>query len=371
MVCPERLNMSEAENRKIREWQKDVVRSIADEDSVASHRASRPLSNSPPPRYYPHTVRPEPSSHPIVVNQIVTNTPVVVTRVKAPEVKPSDEISTKAMLGTVVGATAGAFIAYAMVKGDSGSQQISQAKEPVTYRRIDAPLEYSVGQPKHTSYLPIQESYPHHGSLVSDRSRVRNIGPPPTKVATHASTTSHSRISSERNTQSRRLPPQDGPIIMIDREKDTPRSYAPSAPRQASLSQHSPPVTELRTTRHTPPPPARSQASRYSRASSATVRESPKVPREEPREIPLPSVAPYDSISQVSTKRSGTSGKSKHHHSSHHRRSRSAHGSEKEYVSDGGSRTRGKHSVGEMVDDVTRIIRGTSIRGSDRRQRRG
>ena len=357
------MDSGESEDQKIREWQKDVVRSIAADDVTTT-------CDPPQTRAYVRPARPiPPPRNPVVVNQIVTNPPVVVTRVKAPEPKPSDEISTKAIIGTVVGATAGAFIAYAMVKGDSENHRAPRIQERITYRTIEAPIDRPITR------IPIQDSRSLHDPFISGNSGVRTIGPPPARAETLISKSEHSQHPSHSDVRSKIASSRDGPIVMIDNEQGScsPASSGRKTVRQKE-SFHLPPsapITEVRTARDVPLP-ARSQASRYSRASSATIRD-PKAPPIESRNEtrPLSSVAPNDSISQVSTKMSRHSGggRSKHHHSSHHGgRSKSGHGSEREYRSaDGGSRSK----VGDMVDDVVSVIKGTSIKGSKRGSMRG
>ena len=353
---------SSSEDSKIREWQKDVVRSIAD-DAPATVREPLPARSHPPPfRSEP------PPSRAVVVNQIVTNSPVIVTRVKAPEPKPSEEISTRAMIGTVVGATAGAFIAYAMVKGASEDSQPTKIRERVTYRTIEAPAEYHTIQSRPTIRIPIEDSRSHHDPLANRSSAVHTIVTPPPRAETLATTAQHSRHSDTRGYKV--VSSRDGPIVMIDNEANDPRSHAPSnrtavLPPTATHAPPSAPVTEVRIARDVPLP-THSQASRYSRGTSATAKPPSKAPAplvEEPREKPLPSVVPNDSISQVSTRRSKDSGRSKHHRSSHHGRSKEGHRSEREYEGRRGSK------VGDIVDDVVGALKGTSIK--ERRSVRG
>lgn len=88
-----------SEKDRVLAWTKNVAASTADE-------APKPTSQTPHPEA-PHVDRGSPR---VVVNQIVTTPAVVVTRVK-PEA-PKDEINTNAVIGTILGATAGAVVAY-------------------------------------------------------------------------------------------------------------------------------------------------------------------------------------------------------------------------------------------------------------------
>ena len=102
-----------SEKDRVLAWTKDVARSMANE-------APPPTSQGPHPeaRYIKREPRPEArykerESPKVIVNQIVTTPAVIVTRVR-PESRPKDEIRTKAVIGTVLGATAGAVVAYGM-----------------------------------------------------------------------------------------------------------------------------------------------------------------------------------------------------------------------------------------------------------------
>lgn len=163
--------------------------------------------------------------------------------------------------------------------------------------------------------------------------------------------------------------------MFIDNEQDS-RSRAASA-RETVREEHlarpppSAPVTEVILARDVPLP-ARSRASRYSQASSTTVKAKAhsKAATESRENIP-PSVAPDDSISQVSTRISRDNGRSKKRHSSHHGRSKVGSRSERNYRGERESRAGSKHrsKVGEVMEDVVSMIKGTSIKGSEHRNR--
>ena len=94
-----------SEKDRVLAWTKDVADSIADEASRSTYKAQQ--------RETRHVERESPK---VVVNQIVTTPAVVVTHVRA-ESAPKDEISTKAIIGTLLGATAGAAVAYGTCRG--------------------------------------------------------------------------------------------------------------------------------------------------------------------------------------------------------------------------------------------------------------
>ena len=87
-----------SEKDRVLAWTKDVAASTADEAPKSTSQAPHPEAR--------HGERESPR---VVVNQIIATPAVVVTRVR-PEQK--DEISTKAVIGTILGATAGAVVAY-------------------------------------------------------------------------------------------------------------------------------------------------------------------------------------------------------------------------------------------------------------------
>ena len=89
-----------SENDRVLAWTKDVAESIANE-------ASRPIPQERRPEA-PQVEREPPR---VIVNQVITTPAVVVTRTRANTI-PRDEISTKTIIGTVLGATAGAVVAY-------------------------------------------------------------------------------------------------------------------------------------------------------------------------------------------------------------------------------------------------------------------
>ena len=91
-----------SEKDRVLAWTKDVAASTADETPKPTSQASHPEAR--------HMYREPPR---VVVNQTVTTPAVVVTRVK-PE-PPKDEIRTNAVIGTILGATAGAVVAYGTV----------------------------------------------------------------------------------------------------------------------------------------------------------------------------------------------------------------------------------------------------------------
>ena len=89
-----------SEKDRVLEWTKDVARSTATEALHATPQAPQSQAR--------HVEREPPK---VIVNQIITTPAVIVTRSRRVST-PKDEISTKAIIGTVLGATAGAIVAY-------------------------------------------------------------------------------------------------------------------------------------------------------------------------------------------------------------------------------------------------------------------
>ena len=89
-----------SEKDRVLAWTKDVAKSTAIE---------APPQTSQAPQAEVRYVEKEPPR--VIINQIVTVPPVIVTRTR-PEPRSKDEISTRAVIGTVLGATAGAVVAY-------------------------------------------------------------------------------------------------------------------------------------------------------------------------------------------------------------------------------------------------------------------
>lgn len=333
-----------SEDRKIAAWQKEVAQSTADNVSTTTREVPPARSNPPP----------------FVVNQIVSNQPVVVTRVRAPEPKASEEISTKAIIGTMVGATAGAFIAYAMVKGDSENHQQPEERKSITYRTIEVPA-YEAKQPKFLTQIPIQDAYQPYDSPTQSKSSPYTIASgrtaPKAQAFIPASASQQPRHPGYSGTQNYSHSSRDGPIIMIDNERDS-RSRAslnrhPVKQKEYIKSTLSAPGTEVRIARDVPLP-TYSQASHYSKSYHTTSKRDPA-----PLQPVLPPIAPEDSISQVSSRGSKQSGRTKHHHTSHHG------GSKLSAKGEGSKASKGK--VGDMMDDVVNLIKGSSVKGSEHR----
>ena len=293
---------NDQEDQRVLAWQRDVAKSTASE-------ASR-LQVQPTP------VERIPTQ--IIINQIVQPA-VVVTRTRPEEPKPTDEISTRAIVGTILGATAGAVVAYAMTKGDSESHQQPHIQRKITYRTIEAPAAQN---------LVRQDALVRNGSLPNSNSIIRTIpidSSPRTRVNTLPATSEHSRRSYPTVVRSADAGPviqtTNGTRISIGQPKDSRTSHISSSSktiRQADLAPKQPTVITVKSAKDIPLP-----------ASMVSTRE-----REEPN-LDDRSVHPNDSVSQVSTRRDG---KSKHRHGGSKAGSEKDHGNRAEKSSKAGSR---------------------------------
>ena len=99
-----------SEERRVLNWQKDVAKSTRRQTSLERANTTR-----------------------IVVNHVTTPT-VVVSRA-APRPKKETEINAQAIVGTILGAGAGAAVAYAMVKGEQDDRRAQES------RRVDYPVK--------------------------------------------------------------------------------------------------------------------------------------------------------------------------------------------------------------------------------------
>ena len=335
-----------SEEHRVLRWQKEVARSTVGSD-----------------------VKPEKSAARIVINNITT--PTTTASSPQPEPNSGSEMSAKAVVGTLLGAAAGAAVAYAMTKGEEESQKVSASRQ-VLYQAIEAArpsLARSVTDPGRSYSL----------SNVSNSSRTgpRELDYPPSTVS-HAShgVQSHTSPSDQRPgplaigsplklstlidifvppSEVQRFRPQslvrsrtDGPahspsgnrVIDEPPRRSDSHSCVSSAKTitQANFRQRQSPsvVTEIRTARGVP--------LSESRASSVTLSRAPPLRRlvlegghdDDTRSV-LQSVAPSDSVSQAGSKRSKGSRRSSGLSSRH--RSENSRERTKHRGDDGGSRT--------------------------------
>ena len=218
-----------------------------------------------------------------IVSNIITTTTVMTS--PTAERKGSTEDS-KALMGTLLGAAAGATIAYAMVKGESNSTSAAnpEARRSTTvYQTIEAPPTPRSTVSKHRSISGSTNAY----DMPSGRSTyTRAIEAPPTPMMEYYEPSVHSR---------RALPP---PPSVHTSATTTARTVRPDRE----------PSHVSRSVRHVPAPshashPARGPQTRsmtYPTRSQHTIRPyevalpppaSPSAAYREPADFPLPASA--------------------------------------------------------------------------------
>lgn len=269
------------------------------------------------------TARPESIANRITVNNFTTP-PMVVSH---PIVEPSckSENSTKSLIGTLLGAAAGAAVAYAMTKGEEESRKAAVARG-TSYQIIEAPKLPSasmVDDPRN-AYCQSEASDSQHG-IVRHIGHTRTIMP----VADHIPYRNHDSLS-EKNLVSRTLAtiPYRGTLV----DTFVPSSEASRCPPRLTTRSHTDSFVKPLNGQNS------SMASRLTKASRAfsvanTITPTNYRPSNESvvtevkvaRDMPLPSsrasssigkyssddtgrvlssVAPSDSVSQAGSKKS-------------------------------------------------------------------
>ncbi len=310
-VEPQRLIAGDVANQSVLSWQKDVAKSIASNSALAK-------STSPQ----------------VIINNVTA--PTMVISQPIPDSKPKSDMSTKAFIGTLLGAAAGAAVAYAMTKAEDESDRATVPKK-ITYQTIESvtvqptpsaasPESCGRSMAPSTQRPTVQQiEYPHHPPSIAVRSSSHGHRPfiedhPATQVATapaHQGTLIDTFIPpSEVARYHPRLITRSHTDSVIEPSRSYARSTTTSRPAQPSrassaartitpanypLSPGSV-VTEVRLARDMPLP--------NSRATSVARDE-----REGYSPSMLGSVTPSDSVSQAGSKKSTGSRRSKRHSS--------------------------------------------------------
>lgn len=306
-----------ADDKGVLEWQKNVAKSAVGRGSEATKNTAR-----------------------IIVNN-VTAPAMVVSRSTA-QIKDDGDMSAKQLIGTLLGAAAGAAVAYAMTKGEAENLR-SPITQTITYQTVDA----AEPQRARSSVSSRKSSRTATASQVSRKS-LREIDYPQASMPAsgHSVLSHHSswpkylegpNAGSGQNLASTLIetfiPPSEVPRFpprviarshtdsIVQRSvaiQDADRASQHSKPSRASSSTktvtlkdfapiaRSSTGTEVRSAREVPLP-----TSRAGSTSSRTM---------EPAEAPdhglrseLGSVAPSDSVSQAGSRRSKTSRRSSRH----------------------------------------------------------
>ncbi len=299
------------EDQRVLYWQKDVARSSAGDATHAEKQISR-----------------------VMINNVTTPT-TFVSRF-APTAREHGETSAKALIGTLLGAAAGAAVAYAMTKGEAEGPRSPQT-QTITYQTIEAnnPQRTQAVASSRRSYPPSNSShaprttmreleYPNvlgsaigRSELLETTSSTRRLpGPAATAGMLLATTLIDTFVPPS---EIRPFPPY--PIArshtdsVIGRSQAVSRpskiSRASSAVKTVSQSDHksslrSLAVTEIKLARDVPLPVsgATSHVSRHPTASQ---------PHNLDMKSELGSVAPSDSVSQAGSRKSRGSKRSSHH----------------------------------------------------------
>lgn len=308
-VEPAKLMAGDMETQSVLSWQKDVAKSTASNSPLAKSASSR-----------------------VIINNITA--PTMVISQPMPEAKPKSDMSAKTLIGTLLGAAAGAAVAYAMTKAEDENDR-AKAPQTMTYQAVEAPTSQpapsAIGPPesyarsmRHPMQHPAvqQIEYPHHPPSSAVRSNSFNHTPfvenrpasqidaapahlgtlietfiPPSEVARYPP-----RSFARSHTDSIIQPPRSQAPSTISRPAESSRASSAAqtiTPANLSSSSRSA-VTEVRLARDMPLPQSRST----SIAGERGLGYSQSV---------LGSVAPSDSVSQVGSKTSTGSKRSKHH----------------------------------------------------------
>ncbi|KAL8713897.1 MAG: hypothetical protein Q9220_002043 [cf. Caloplaca sp. 1 TL-2023] len=304
------------EDKRVLAWQKEVAKSTVSQDSQ------------------PRTINPR-----IVVTSITQ--PTLMVSSPATQLKSGNDVSSKAFIGTLLGAAAGAAVAYAMTKSEEGSKRAFgdlayQAAE--TARSHVAPslsrFQHSDihGQSSHGLRLePRELDHPRSQlsiaspSIVSSRHQTNLLTitapPPPPQASTLIDTFvspsevpryrrhSLSRSNTDRHLQSSEA---DQFVYRLSTRSKPSRSYSDGkAVSQADRthSNRSSVITEVRHPREVPLPLSKA-SSQFSQPEYARQRVILSPGQVNDTGTVLDSVAPSDSISQADSKRSRESKRS-------------------------------------------------------------
>ena len=250
----------------------------------------------------------------VTVNNITTAPGVEVYRVKQ-DSRADGEISTKAIISTLLGASAGAAVAYAMAKSDG--EKPSEVEPPrVAYRAIEAP-------PQRVTEVIYEHPAPSGASSHGIQMNDREAGEAKSKHSIAGSRVKTVTASEARSLREGTAQPAGGSHTGRTIAQTSTTKIIASKPEQQSRVSHSPHVktisdasgirpmgsshsTALRSAKDVPLPPSKV-------STNLTPATDPNSPLND-----LGTVVPEDSISQVSTRRPSTDRGSSKHRRSHH-----------------------------------------------------
>lgn len=309
----ERSNRSDVskEDQRVLYWQKDVARSSASDAT----QAEKPISR-------------------IMINNVTS--PTTFVSPFAPTAREHGETSAKALVGTLLGAAAGAVVAYAMTKGEAQGLRSPQT-QTITYQTIEA------NRPEKTQSLASsRRSYPPSNSSRIRRTTLKELEYPNISGSAFGPSKLLETTSSTRRlprpavgagmllastlidtfvppSELRPFPPY--PIARSHTDSIIGSSQTVSQPSKMSRASsavktviqsdrrscsRSRAVTEIKLARVVPLPVS-GATSHVSRHSTAHPPHDPDTKSE------LGSVAPSDSVSQAGSRKSRGSKRSSHH----------------------------------------------------------
>lgn len=306
---PSQLQMRDAESKSVLSWQKDVAKSTASDSPLAKSASSR-----------------------VIINNFTVPTTTVIQPIL--DSKPKSDMSTKALLGTLLGAAAGAAVAYAMTKAEDESRN-TVIPRTLPYQAIESPNP----QPT-SSVISHRESFARSMGQQMQHPVVQQIEYPhrPPSSAVRSGVVSHAPLIEDRPaSQTAATPMQLGTLIDTFIPPSEVARYPPrSFTRSHTDSIIQPTPSRVLSVRSRPPQPSRASSA----AQTIVPANLPPSPRSVvtevrlAREMPLPnsrtgsvardighgysqsvldSVAPSDSVSQAGSKKSNGSRRSRHH----------------------------------------------------------
>lgn len=286
----------------------------------------------------------------IIVNNVTA--PAMVVSHSSARIKDDGEMSTKALIGTLLGAAAGAAVAYAMTKVEDENFQ-PPITQTITYQTADAPKPKSArstvssrkpSRPAASSHVSrnalLEIDYPQAPMSGSGESSILHYSPRPKYLEGPKAASGQNLASTLIETfippsEVRRFPPHA--VARSQTDSIVQRSVAIQDPdmisQHSKLSRAASSTAKTLTLKDFAPVPRSSTGTEtrlargvllpISKAGSSTSRHSHLVgapvqglPSE------LGSVAPSDSVSQAESRRSKASKRSSHH--SHSRREEAA-----------------------------------------------
>lgn len=336
-----------AANRSVLDWQKDVAHSTAGPTRVTVNTITRPT---------------------VVISQ---------------ETKSSKEMSSKAIIGTFLGAVAGAAVAYAMTKAENETSTTAAEPKIITYQTIEASMPQITQTVAGSRRSYSQDSVPHAPKTV-----IQEIDYPyPGASVANSSTKSHHTAVSIRPLLPRTVtaPPRSTLIDTFIPPSEVHRFPPRSVVRSHTDGKDRPLLSQTpsSTSRYSKPPRTSSAAKTITPADFVPAQGSVVTEVKVARDLPLPksratsllgddhdkdvvsvlgSVAPSDSVSQAGSKKSRSSGRSRRHSSSKEQDGK-AHGDGNTHVSDRTIRDEGS-KVGRKMDTVVSMPMRLSSKAS-------